>query len=137
MKCDIPSFSGSSGFDRTATFPPTSCHAFQCHLQQRGQAQTEQMFQQVSGFLAALLHDIEPYCSTFYRFLGGEARRAAVLLDLVVELVCAGLDGHARAVEALWEQHPLPVQAVVRAGKLQLHNQGRAFSALELVAVTC
>ncbi len=78
----------------------------------------------------------ETYCSRLHSFLRREARRAAVLLDLVVELVCAGLDGHARAVEALWEQHPLPAQAVVRAGKLQLHQYMKGLSALEKIAVS-
>ena len=68
----------------------------------------------------------ETYRSVVHRLVRGEARWAAILLDLIVELVGAGLDGHARAVEALREQHALPAQPVVRACKLQLHRWGRA-----------
>ena len=50
----------------------------------------------------------------------GKLRRAAVRAQLVVELVRARLDRHARAVEALREQDPLAAQPVVRARKLQL-----------------
>ena len=59
---------------------------------------------------------------TFHGLLRWEARRDAIGPELIVQLVCAGLDGHASAVEALRKQHPLPTQAVVCAGKLQLHS---------------
>ena len=50
----------------------------------------------------------------------GELRRAAIGAQLMVQLVCARLDGHARAVEALREEHPLAAQPVVCARELQL-----------------
>lgn len=57
-----------------------------------------------------------------HRLIGGELRRGAIGVELVVELVCAGLDGHARAVEALGEQHPPPAQPVVCAREFQLRS---------------
>ena len=59
---------------------------------------------------------------TLHRLIRWETGRVAISLELIVELVCAGLDGHARAVEALWEEHSPPAQPVVGACKLQLHT---------------
>ena len=57
---------------------------------------------------------------TLYWLIRRETGWVAVSPELVVKLVCAGFDGHARAVEALREQHSPPAQPVVGACKLQL-----------------
>ncbi len=49
-----------------------------------------------------------------------ELRRAAVRAELVIQLVRARLDRHARAVKALREQDLLAAQPVVGAGELEL-----------------
>ena len=53
----------------------------------------------------------------------GKLRRAAVGAQLMVQLVGARLDGHARAVEALRKEHPLAAQPVVCARELQLRGK--------------
>ncbi len=55
--------------------------------------------------------------------MSGELWGVAVGAQLVIKLVRARLDGHPRAMEALREQHALPAQAVVCAGKLQLRTK--------------
>lgn len=37
----------------------------------------------------------------YFCFFGRELRRDAICCQLIVQFVCTGLDGHARAVEAL------------------------------------
>ena len=87
------------------------------------QAKRAQSRFQAQGFLTQMSHAYtEPHRCVFHRLLGWEARRVTIGPELIVQLVCAGLDGHASAVEALRKQHPLPTQAVVCAGELQLHS---------------
>ena len=72
------------------------------------------------------------HCCILHRFPRRELRRVAVCGELVVELVCTCLDGHACAVEALWKQHSSPAQPVVCAGKFQLHRSLKLYAMAHL-----
>ena len=75
--------------------------------------------------------------STLYWLIRREAGRVAIRLELIVQLVCAGLDGHACAVEALREEHSAPAQPVIGACEFQLRMHSEAIRYSQCRAQHC